>query len=64
MNWWQIAITVFVVGGIVYNFAESAEENGLDFWGGIGKLLKFIVYLPLLPFFMLFDKPDIKKLKK
>ncbi|WP_438446874.1 hypothetical protein [Gorillibacterium sp. sgz5001074] len=56
MNWLSIVITVFVIGGILYNFAESAEENGLDFFGGIYKILRMTFLLLAFPFLLILDR--------
>lgn len=56
MNWWEIIITIFVLGGILYNFEQSAEERGIDLFGCLYGIVRMIILLPLYPIVMVIER--------
>lgn len=56
MTTFEIIITVFVLGGILYNFQQSAEERGIDLFGMIYRLFRGIALLLAYPVLVMIER--------
>lgn len=56
MTTFEIIIIIFVLGGILYNFQQSAEERGLDLFGMLYGLVRGILLLLAYPVLVMIER--------